>query len=114
MDDTGGGASVYVSLGQTEEDFLKEITNLRLTDELIRDDAGLLSRVLWSADEAVTPEVVTGLVGWLLAGEEPDAWLVQLKENGHSTICGHVFEVTSMKKTQATMCSSGLGALFLG
>ena len=94
MEDTGGGVPVCVSLGQTEEDFLKEITNLRLTDELIRDDAGLLSRVLWSADEAVTPEVVTGLVGWLLAGEEPDAWLVQLKENGHSTICGHVFEVS--------------------
>ncbi|KAJ1481933.1 hypothetical protein T484DRAFT_1805773 [Baffinella frigidus] len=92
MADAGDGVPVFVALGQTEKDFLEAIHKLRENPTLLRNDAEELFRVLWSVDEGMTPEVVTGLVGWLLAGEEPDSWLVQLKENGRSTICGHVFQ----------------------
>jgi hypothetical protein len=82
------------ALGMSKETFVSLIERIRLNPSCLRDmncdECEFVNRVLYSSDLRLSAAVCSQAIGWVIAGEDPEPWLAELKASGHSSICGHV------------------------
>lgn len=82
------------ALSVSREEFVAKVQSVRAqpscTSTLSGNGGSFFQSVLYSGSEIITPVVCREILGWILAGEDPNKWLKALKEEGCSSTCGHV------------------------
>lgn len=74
----------------SEQEFHETIKQARRLMATGEPSDFLNSTVLRSMSREITAEHTATIVGWVLAGEEPEGWIKKLAEESSTSTCGHV------------------------